>query len=164
MTAPTPDDRFDAIADGIVRREMAAYYVSPRPTVPGTYSSFDLRKEISAALRSMLPPKGSILDDGGVVRLIDTRYFDPKDPARHVGLPVFADGEVWMMNEEFYTIDDGEVCEFYDSGHKPEWTSSGWVVRWGEGEIELSKCWSTRAAAEAASAPLVEELRKGEGQ
>lgn len=89
--------------------------------------------------------------DSPVVRKVDTTGWNPADTDESVPLPVYADGELWMMGEEAYTIsDDGEVVEFYTYDHPPRWTESGWVVPWGDGEIELNKCYSNHKAAEAA--------------
>jgi hypothetical protein len=96
------------------------------------------------------PPKGHVLDDAGVVRKVDTTRWDPANIDKAVPLPVYADGELWMMGEDAYVIFGSEVSEFFPTREYPEWTSIGWVLRWGDGEIELNKCYSTRESALAA--------------
>lgn len=127
MTAPTPD-RFDEMAKRIVDDFVIGN--------SGLSSVEDMQvAAIAAALRSMLPPKGSILDDGGVVR-------------RVLGtLPVTADGFVPGIGSRMFYTHGGEVFEV---GVLPE---------------RVDDCYSTSfAAAEASAAPVAEELRKGEGQ
>lgn len=102
------------------------------------------------ALVDQKPPPGHIIDDQGVVRKVDTTGWDPADTSKPVPLPVYADGELWMMGEEAFTIVDNEVRIIYTYDHCPSWTSSGWVIRWGDGEIELNKCYANSEAAEAA--------------
>jgi len=122
MTAPTPDDRFDEQAKKLMQScNMSAMGWTI------------LQERIASALRSMLPPKGSILDDGGVVR-------------RVLGtLPVTADGFVPGIGSRMFYTHGGEVFEV---GVLPE---------------RVDDCYSTSFAAAASAAPLVEELRKGEG-
>lgn len=118
----------------------------------GTNSYTQQVDSIARALAAArIAPPGHVIDDQGCVRKVDTTGWNPADTDESVPLPVYADGELWMMGEEAYTISgDGEVVEFYTYDHPPRWTASGWVVPWGDGEIELNKCYSNRESAEAA--------------
>lgn len=136
---PHPSDTYEIARVNAIKSLHEALSALTNPAPQGG-------KEVPAAKA----PEGCIIDDKGVVRRVDTSGWDPSDPSRHVPLPVYADGEIWMMGEEAYTIEDGEIHEFFPSEHNPAWTSAGWVIRWGDGEIELNKCYSTREAAEAA--------------
>lgn len=109
--------------------------------------AFFIRDQIAAALH--IEP-GFIRDSEGVDHRIDMHGFDPGNPERAVPLPCFADGTYWMLNEDYYTIDEesGKVVEFFSYDDFPKWTASGWCIEWGDGEIELAKCYSTREAAQ----------------
>ena len=113
MTAPTPD-LFDIQAKAIIDEHCRMIEVST-----GVHD--ELMGAIAKALRSMLPPKGSIIDDGGVVR-------------RVLGtLPVTADGYVAGIGSRMFYTHGGEVFEV---GVLPE---------------RVDDCYSTSFAAEAAS-------------
>lgn len=67
-----------------------------------------------------------------------------------VPLPLLADGTLWCLNEILYTHDtNGYVCDWLPQ-RAPVWTSSGWAVEWGEGEVPLSECYPNRESAESA--------------
>lgn len=112
----------------------------------------EIARTLAAEVRRLqgAVPAGHVRDEKGVDRRLDMTGWSVTNPHAPVDIPTFADGSMWMMNEEAYAIVDGEVHEFYCYDHTPSYTSSGWVLRWGDGEIVLSECYSTRAAAEAA--------------
>jgi hypothetical protein len=106
---------------------------------------------ITTALRAAATVPKGMVRVGTEDHRLDLTGWSCEDPERAVPLPVFADGEMWIQHEEFYTIgEDGHIHEFFSFEHGISWTSSGWVVRWGDGEIELSKCYSSQSAAQAA--------------
>lgn len=157
-------DRFDEMADAIVKRELEAYFVSPRPVSARISAEpFDLRDAIANALRSVsmdavrsdvatdisplvwvngkrCAPKGSILDDGGVVR---KRHPMDGERDRDGNLPfvVYKDGTQWCVTRlNFQNLQE---------------SSAGFGGSIGEAMCELKLAEHT---AEAAAQPLVERL------
>jgi hypothetical protein len=128
----------------------------PYPLARAIICDTALRSMYDAGRASALPPEGSILTADGVVRRYD---FGNDREGKPIPLPILGDGSLWAMNEELWTIDvdnddhkgTGEVVSIYHD-EKLSWTQSGWVVGWGEGEIQLSKCYSTKESAELARA------------
>ena len=160
MTAPTPDDRFDEQAKQLMQScNMSAMGWTI------------LQERIASALRSMLPPKGHFMDYVGNVvgpfdsyqliseavharGVLDCTDFDKGPVVRRVlgTLPVTADGCLYGQGAElWYKLPCGSATEIVSMTHSPYMEAH-------------QPAYSTCAAAEAASAaPLVEELRKGEG-
>lgn len=110
---------------------------------------------------------GSIINEGLLVANITTALTEARSvPKGHhvvrieplgndmsgkpVPLPLLADGTLWCLNEILYTHDtNGYVCDWLPQ-RAPVWTSSGWAVEWGEGEVPLSECYPNRESAESA--------------
>lgn len=142
--------------------EIAKAIVEKYATAPHHQNSQGLIDGIARALHDAAKVKpGCVRTEDGVERRFDTRRFDPNNTEREVGLPILADGSIWWQNEELWvwTYGGDEECGteyktlemFYpDLSHYPEWTAIGWVVRWGEGEIALGKCFATEEAAQRA--------------
>lgn len=94
-------------------------------------------------------PEGHVrLPSGEDVRL---EPFGDDIGGNPIPLPRFADGTLWLINEWVWAIVDGDIHKFLPM-REPSWTSSGWVLEWDDGEIELSKCYPNEAAAESARA------------
>lgn len=157
----TPEEKARAKAIQILDRHL--------PNETG-FHRMDLRQAITDALTEAASvPKGCVRTDDGVVRRFDTTHYDPANVEREVGLPLLADGSIWFQHEELWAWSYGgdEECNtdyktlelFYPQLRRGvEWTAIGWVVRWGEGEISLAKCFPTKEAALAAqSAEKVSE-------
>lgn len=71
-----------------------------------------------------------------------------------VPLPLFADGTLYCLNEIIFAHgEDDQVFSFYTE-REPEWTSDGWVVRCGDGEIELGKCYPNNESAKSRKGTL----------
>jgi hypothetical protein len=107
---------------------------------------------LESALLSMLPPKGSIMTEEGVVK----RIAGPENAC----LPTLGDGSLWVTPSYVWTHDDkGEPYELcvedavLSYNYKPGNPRNGW---WdfpcGDGDVALSSCYSTREAASAAQA------------
>lgn len=107
-----------------------------------------LRDSITAALEAKdaerIPPKGHMIDDDGTVRKVLT---DENHP-----LPILGDGSMWVLPSYVWTFDnEGQPTEICVEDCNLEWTEGSWTFQYGDGDVPLSDCYSTRAAAEQAA-------------
>ena len=113
--------------------------------------------------KRIAPPEGHLLDDQGLLHKawlpLGTEYWNATK-SKPVPLPIFADGTMWLLNEDVWTFNKfGVHCFRSNSAHHGSglaWEDGEWLVLLAgsqHGETRrLSECYPTEELASAAFA------------